>query len=81
MREQYYRGEDAGALLPLLPPRPGWAGGGYDYYCPGPCAGVCRHRRLSVSQAHEQCKDDYARTGEQAYLDQALEYLAYMPPE
>ena len=80
---QHWRGEDAGALLPLLPPyRSSRDGRLYlDYYCPGPCARQCVHRRLTIVQAHEQCKEDYARTGRQSYLDQALAYLEYMADE
>jgi hypothetical protein len=81
MTEQHYQSlTDDKFLLPLLPGYRDYRSGRlhFDYYCPGPCLGTCKHQRLTVAQAHEQCKEDYARTGRQTCLDQALEYLEFM---
>lgn len=40
---------------PLLPLEPDFK----DYYCPGPCVGTCKHRRLTVQEAYEFCRKKY----------------------
>ena len=51
-----------------------WAPGKYDYYCPGPCAGVCRHRKLSVAEAYRAEREAYARGDDEA-LERMLAYV------
>lgn len=42
-------------LEPLFPLAPDFR----DYYCPGPCAGMCKHKRLTVQEAYEFYRNKY----------------------
>lgn len=65
-------------LEPLFPLAPDFR----DYYCPGPCAGTCKHKRLTVQEAYEFYRDKYGKTGFSYDLEEMLSYVSgQVPPE